>query len=167
MNKALILVILIIMVIFIWESSTKKVLELPYPQVFTQEGIKNKYFCEALLGTMIMAPAENIGKIKKGVKGEVFKGTDKISIEIRGDKLHFLTRASFEAGDAADENPWSIIYNDKHTVLAVDAIEKNLIVNVFALNKDTGIANWTKLRSADIITGNPDGQSYCLKCEPR
>jgi hypothetical protein len=164
---SLFFVSLIFMGVSIYKSSKEKVLEFPYPFILKLEGVHSKYYCEALLGTTIMSPAMTIGDIKKGVQGKVFKGTDKLSIEIKDDKLYFLTKASFEAGDSRDENPFTIIYNDEHKVLAIDKIDESLIVNVFTLNKDTGVANWAKIRNEGFLTGNPDTQSYCLKCEPR
>ena len=39
--------------------------------------------------------------------------------------------------------------------------------HVFALNRKTGIAVWSKSRSKGLLTLNPDVQSYVLGCEPR
>jgi len=164
MNK---LVLLFIAIILLSGCEQKKVIEIPYPTTAKFKGSQDRYFCEALIGTQVYAPSETIGKINKGVIGEVFKGTDKISIKIEGNKLYFLTGASFEVGDTAEENPMNIIHNDSHILLAIDKIESNLIVSVFTLNKDTGIGNWSKIKPYGLLTGNPDSQSYCLKCESR
>ncbi len=163
----LLLLSIVIISFVLWKSSQQKVLEIPYPYIFKSETIPNKYCCETSVGTDLDAAVQYVGGIKYDVRGKVFKATDKLSIEFKDDKLYCLTKASFEAGDSRDENPFNIIYNDEHKVLAIDEIDANLIVNVFTLNKDTGIGNWAKIRADGFLTGNPDSQSYCLKCWPQ
>ncbi len=166
-QKFVLVSLVIVGSMIIWNNSKSKSINLPYPYIYASQGSNARYYCEALLGTFIHSPSKNLGLIKKGIHAEVFKATDKISIKIEGNKMLFLTYASFEAGDTANENPYNIIYNDAHKILAIDQIESNLIVSIFTLNKDTGIANWSKIKPNGLFTGNPDSQSYCLKCEPR
>lgn len=150
-------------------NMNEKVLKFPHPYILNMGTNATKYSCDAIVGSRIEAVSkgDHINK-KIGVLGKLFKGTDKIIIEIKGNKLHFLTRASFEAGDSIDSNPFNIVYNNNHQLLAIDVdnIGVGVTANVFALNKDTGIAVWSKTQLQEFFTKNPNSQSYCLACNP-
>ena len=134
-----------IVCLFGCKESSEKLVVMPYPEMHKLSGEVNKYYCEAMVGAWVMAPSDDIGKIKKGVRSVAFRGTDKASVEINGDKLYFQTGASFEAGVSRD--PFEVIHNDPHKVFAIERIDSGLTIHIFALNKDTGIATWTKATS--------------------
>jgi len=127
--------------------------------------IGDNFFCSAVLGSSLYTDDAN----DSWVKGTLFDGTDRITIKVEGDKLRFLTQASFELGDVGDESPFDVLINDDGQVVAIDydVVGKNASTNVFALNRKTGIAVWSKSRSKGLLTLNPDVQSYVLGCESR
>jgi len=129
--------------------------------------LENKLFCSAVLGSSLQTESREQAK-DAGIKGTLFDATDRIAIEVVDDKLHFLTRAMFEAGDVKDESPFSVLVNDEAQLVAMDYdVDRGVFINVFSLNRKTGIAVWSKSRSIDFLTRNPDIQSYVLSCEPR
>lgn len=137
--------------------------QLPFP--FTSELMdKINYSCESLVGTSMYGQDEK--SYGKGIFAEIFKGTDKIAIEINNDKLYFLTKAALESGIARDEEPFTIIKNTNNQLIAIDSrIDKPAQdINIFALNKTNGIAVWTKTSSDYFPTKNPAAQSYYLVC---
>jgi hypothetical protein len=103
------------------------------------------------------------------VKGTLFDGTDRVAMKVDGDKLHVLTKASFEVGDIENDNPFSVLVNDEEHVVAIDHdLIRDTSIGTFALNRKTGVAVWSKSRPKGFLnTVNPDNQSYILGCEPR
>jgi len=150
-------------------SASQKVLEFPYPSKLAIDFQANNFFCKAIVGSRLEAAPKKVGNVKKGVRGQLFKGTDRLAIEIDGDDLHLLTRASFDAGQPRDDSPFTIIQHSNNQIVAYDIDDSitGKVIHIFSLNTKTGIAVWTKQRSNDILTQNPDVQSYCLRCEIR
>lgn len=129
--------------------------------------IEDNFFCSAILGSSLYTESRKEVE-DSGIKGMLFDATDRIAIKVEGDKLRFLSKASFEAGDVEDESPFSVLVNDAEQVVAIDYdIGRGVFINTFALNRKTGIAVWSKSRSVDFLTLNPDNQSLVLSCEPR
>lgn len=127
--------------------------------------IGDNFFCSAVLGSLLYTEDAKDGEII----GTLFDGTDRIAMKVDGGKLHFLTKASFEAGDVGDENPFSVLVNDDERVVAIDHdLVRDVSISTFALNRKTGVAVWSKSRPNGFLdTLNPDNQSYLLSCEPR
>jgi len=119
--------------------------------------------CEAILSSYIWG-ANTIREEGK-IKASVSKGTDKIAIEMDDDRLYFLSSASQQTGTARGVE-WNIVKNtDKKTVAILFNSENTFPnYNLFILNKETGIAIWTKSREDYIASDNPDTQSYYLIC---
>ena len=159
---------LLTVILTVQVGSCDEQLKLPYPNTLA-EGIQtNHYFCKALMGSSLVADSGRIISKGRGVLGKLFEGTDEMSIQIKGDKLHFLTRASFESGLTEDDSPFEIIVNNDKELTAIDIDEGvGTFVNVFTLNKETNIAVWSKVRSRQILTQDPDVQSYVLECLPQ
>ncbi len=134
-------------------------LQFPYTMKPVSE---TQFSCESLISTFIHG---GNNAIEKGVYGELNKGTDKIAIEIEGDKLYFLTRASVEVGTAKGE-PWNIVKNSGDRVVALynGLDQMGTDINLFILNKKNGIAVWTKTNSDLFGTENPGAQSFYLVC---
>ena len=105
------------------------------------------------------------------------KGTDKLSIEIKDKTMSLITRASVGAGIAVPGEDYEIIQNDKKVLLGIwfhynkappnDAFHR-LNVETFLLNKQSGLAIWTKSNSRPNIFIDerpiPEVQSYFLLC---
>ena len=77
--------------------------QFPYTQKLSDT---NKFSCDAMISTMLYGANNNVGE--KGVFGTMSPGTDKIGIQIEGDKLYFLTGAAakiaVESGSAKSED---------------------------------------------------------------
>jgi hypothetical protein len=102
----------------------------------------------------------------KGILAELNKGTDKISIEIEGNALYFLTGASFKAGQVRPA-PCRIMHNTDEQVLAICPTSSTFgfTVDTITINRKTGFAVWTKTRSNDLFSGeNPSAQTFYLIC---
>jgi len=119
--------------------------------------------CEAIVSAVLYANTIQ----NKGIYGQLFEGTDKVSIRIEGNILHFLSGASFETGEAKAAQ-FKILHKSNEQVLGVLTQETPLgyTVDIFTLNKNNGMAVWTKTRSSDLLSGGtPSGQSFYLKCK--
>ena len=115
--------------------------------------------CEAVVSTGLYA--NTIGE--KRILAELARGTDKISIQVDGDVLYFLTRAGFNLGEATGAK-FQVLQNSEEQIQAISS-EGGNTVDVFTLNKKTGLAIWTKARSIDLFSGgNPSAQSFYLMC---
>ncbi len=127
--------------------------------------IGDNFFCSAILGSLLYTDDAN----DRAVKGKLFDATDRVAMKVDGDKLHVLTKASFEVGNIENDNPFSVLVNDEERVVAIDHdLVRDTSISTFALNRKTGVAVWSKSRPKGFLdTVNPDNQSYILSCEPR
>ena len=175
--------VLIVIFIFLWniqfiernlvckENKSIKTIRVPYPNVyFSKEAkISKSYYCTGLVSSTIEALKKDIVSEKSGVVGTVSIPSDEVSIEIEDKKLFVLSKASFKQG-VTRGTPFDIISDDGNKLLATfntDGVFSGQVVNIFALNRENGIAIWTRTRLDGFITGNPDVYSICFKCEPR
>ncbi len=79
--------------------------------------------------------------------------------------MSFLTRASVEAG-FAEGDLWTVLRDTPEALVAMHLFDGlfSSQVNVFALNKETGLAIWSKA-SPDFLTfGSPRGNVFYLQC---
>ena len=147
----------------IGETAEKKLtFPLPSPPTIPLKNF-TQCRCKAIVGSMLVADS----LAEKEVRGEVFTGTDEVSIEIKEKTLYFLSSASFEIG-AARPAEYSIVHNTESKILAVDGEPTNggYTVHVITINKENGLAVWTKTRASDLFSGgNPSAQSYLMKCQ--
>lgn len=168
MKRSRFVLIAVLVVVFMATARVAKTgreLEFPAPQKPLYK-IGNAIFCAAIIGSTLEAYTGVSSK--KCIRGNLFKGTDQVAIEVEGDALYFTTKAAFEAGQVRDKSPFKVLVNSESQLVAIDYDESlGAYINVFALNRRTGIAVWSKSRSRDFLTGNPDVQSYILSCEPR
>lgn len=119
--------------------------------------------CEAIVSAGLYANTIQ----NKEILGQLSKGTDKISIRIEGNILYFLSNASFETGEAKAAQ-FQILHKSDEQVLGVlnQETPQGYTVDIFTLNKNNGMAVWTKTRSSDLLSGGtPSGQSFYLKCK--
>ena len=161
-SMAVISTLLVVFAIFSTSLAVDKRLKFPLPH-FSPLVTADQCRCEAIVGAFLHANTTE----DKGVLGEVFKGTDKISLQIEGDILYFLSGASFKLGEAKPVL-FKIIHNSEEQVLAIlpEQTTFGYTVDIFTLNKKTGVAVWTKTRSYDSFSGGaPSAQSFYLKCK--
>lgn len=145
--------------VYLFKPNTIK---LPFPHT-TKPFTEYQYSCEALVGSFIRG-GDTV--FEKGVFAEVYKGTDKIAIEVEEDKMYFLTQASVGIGTAKGE-AWVIVKNTEDRLIAIynGLDERSGDFNLFIINKTNGIAVWTKTNSDLFGTNNPAVQSYYLICK--
>ena len=124
--------------------------------------IPNQCRCKAIVSSHLFA---NTIK-ERNISAQVKEGVDEISIEIEGNTLYFLTGASFNLGEAKAAK-FQVIYNTEEEVLAICPQQTaGYTVDIFTLNKKTGLAVWTKTRSFDLLSGStPSAQSFYLICK--
>ena len=106
-------------------EDSKKILKFSFPEA-SNPLQTNSYYCKDIVGSLIEAVTENmkhLPRLKKGIRGEVFKGTDAFSVKIDKDKLHIKTKLEFEMGDVGGSLPFSIIHNDDDNVVAIANFE--------------------------------------------
>jgi hypothetical protein len=124
----------------------------------------NQCKCKAIVSAALIADMIN----KSHISAELEKGTDNISIQIEGEKLHFLSGASFKLGEAKGAE-FQIIKNNDEQVVAVLVEETKIggvTIDIITFHKNTGLAVWTKTRSYDLFSGgSPSAQSFYLICK--
>lgn len=131
----------------------------------------NKLSCEAMISTLIYGSNNPVQE--RGVFGEMFKGTEKIAIQIEGDKMYLLTgtsaKVAVEAGSAKSENePWTVTRNDKDYitgVYSVNGVVTGNQIDVVIIKKSNGMGVWTKTSDGLLGYDTPDAQTFYLKCQ--
>jgi len=142
-------------------------IKLPFPYT-TSVDPSVGLSCEAVVGSLMYG--SNIREDEKGIHASLFKGTDKIAIELDDEgKFSFLTKASLEAGDAKSSENWTVLQNnDKFLIATLTAFEESVPIRNFAdmfyLNKENGMALWVKTSATSLFSNTPESQSYLLKC---
>lgn len=138
-----------------------KSLKIPFPYTIGVLG-QTSLSCESLMSARIIgSPVEYL---TDGIEGEVRKGTDKLAINIKGDgTISFLTQASVGAG-VAEGDLWSVLRDTSEDLVALLYDDVRGSVNVFALNKETGLAVWSKTRPDFLTFGSPYGSVLYLQC---
>jgi len=92
----------------------------------------------------------------------VGKGTDKIAMNIKGEKtLNFFSGASVEAGSSEGDN-FEIVQNDAQKLMAVWFNEK--FISTVVLNKTNGLGIWLKGNPDFFISGAPYGSVIYMVC---
>ena len=158
------LIVAVILISHIPSTSFAAGKELKFPLPKSQALITpNTCRCESIVSAVIYG--NTIGD--EGILAQLDKGTDKVSIEIEGDTLYFLTGASFKVGEARPAQ-CRIMHNTDEQILAVCPTPTNFgyTVDTITISRKTGLAVWTKTRSADLFSGgNPSAQSFYLICK--
>jgi hypothetical protein len=96
------------------------------------------------------------------------KGTDVVAIRIERKQLIFLTKVAFSAG-MAEGTPFPLIENDSEHLKALESFsEGNKMLESFVLNKNSGLAVWSRIRPAGYLGAikptAPDSQTVYLQC---
>lgn len=150
----------------IWKNlfSSKEGYDVKVAFPYTLDSIKTEnYACEALTGTYMYADKD------EGVVARASKGTDKLAVGVKGDKLKFLTQASLEIG-FVEGDEFDIIKNDGERLVAIySSLDQTLGgydgISVFILNKKNGIGIWSKTNQNQFLNDNPGTQGYQLHCK--
>lgn len=146
-------------------SSTDKVIKQSMP--FLQSIVSTELACEGLLDSYLGEDIDSMRAEDAKLSGTVGKATDTIAIKIdeQNKILTFLTKASVSAGTSSGV-PFRIISSTPKSITAVDLTEAYEVgrLNTFILNKENGLAIWTKTRDGFLGTDIPDSQSVLLIC---
>ena len=162
-----IILVPIVIVLFLFGSLPQvvaggKELKVPLPDLAPPLS-SDQCRCESLINASVYADTLS----QKNIVGTLSKGTDEINIEIKGNTLYFLSGASFKQGDVSPAE-FRVVHNTDSQVLAICSQEtgNGYTVDIFALNKENGIAVWTKTRSYDLFSGgHPLGYCIYLNCK--
>lgn len=158
--KIIITVIVVIVFTYLLNAFSSKKLKIDYP--YTQNVSKSASFaCTSLISADIIGSP--IDYLTNGIEGTLNKGTDKIAISIKDKQtLSFLTAASVEAG-TSEGDLWKILKNDNKELVAIlyDPIFGS--INTLALNKESGLAVWSKARPT-FITYDAYGSIIYMRC---
>lgn len=140
-------------------------IKISYPFTFKHYG--NDYACEGLIVQGIYTDDGAIDKSRKGIyANNSTENLDTIAISINGDKLDFTTGAGVKAG-ITHGTPLKIIENSDKTLAAIDRDETGLAtpVDVFTMNKDTGLALWSRSLKTGLLTSkDPTSETEYLIC---
>lgn len=121
-NKIIIVVFVILTIVAGGYFYSQKIsgsdasLKVPFPYTFSVEN-NTSFACESLLSANIIASPEKY--LTNGVEGDVAKGTDKVAMNIKNDKiLNFLAGASVDIGTSEGDN-FTIVENNGQKFIAV------------------------------------------------
>ena len=145
---------------------------LPDARVAKRESLA----CEALLSTSIARAQPTVAdalelsvagveKLPKRLEAKSTAGTGKIAVQIKEQVLRFITTASLDAGETSAAE-FQILKNTPEWLYAV-ALHEGLngdTLSSFVLNKELGLAIWTKSRPMFFMVAQPDTQSHYLRC---
>lgn len=93
-------------------------------------------------------------------------GTDKLALEITGETMRLMTRASLERGNTS-ATELTVVLNDAEQIVAF-AMPESIptgSANSIVVNKKTGFGVWTRTRAAGIFADVPDSQTHYLRCK--
>jgi hypothetical protein len=124
-----------------------------------------EYF--AVTETSLLKPDSEIDELieRRQLSAVAATGTDTLAIEIDGKNVKFITRASVEMGQASPST-FTITRNNESVLIAfaVDETLLGVTIDSLLLNRENGLAVWTKSRSASIMGDQPMTQSLYLRC---
>lgn len=158
--KIVIAIIAIVIFVYLVNILSPKKLRIGYPYI--QNVSKNTEFaCASLMSADIIA--SSVDYLTNGVEGTLNKGTDKIAINIKDKQtISFLTARSVEAG-TSEGDLWTILKNDEKELVAISHDPIFGSVNTLALNKENGLAIWSKIRPT-FITYDAYGSLIYMRC---
>ena len=158
--RVVIAIVAMIVFVYLFDSLSPKKLKIDYP--YTQNVSNNTSFsCTSLMSAYITG--SSLEYLGNEIEGTLSKGTDKIAISIKDKQnLSFLTAASVEAG-TSEGDLWKILKNDNKELVAIlyDPIFGS--INTLTLNKESGLAVWSKTRPT-FITYDAYGSIIYMRC---
>ena len=122
-------------------------------------GAKRVLTCLSLMETDLTASRD--ATLVNGIEGKVSSGQDGVSLSIKnGSTVEFLSGAGAKAGGGAAT--FQIVRNDAAQMAAYFFDGQSM--SSLVLNKDNGLAIWSKIRSTFPIYDAPTGSSSFLVC---
>lgn len=142
---------------------------VPFPKV-TVDYHAHNFFCNAALGTVLQGTSRtsksvSLGVEKAEISAKAYHASDRIVVEISGRKLYMFNRDEFERGKTTRDFPFEIIENSETNLVAIaTGIIEPKGVNIFTLNRKTGIASWTVVMSVNPLSDSPRIDAMYLSC---
>lgn len=141
-------------------ASAEKTIKIKYPSTNNVSALSS-LSCNAVMYAGIWGELD-------GIEGQIEEAKDILAIKIKDDETMLLiTKASVEVG-IAEPAEFQIVKNDKEVLLAVEYHESALgspSLGTFILNKETGLAIWTRNEPTYMLLGKPVTQSHYLICK--
>lgn len=138
------------------------VLVKPYPVTLGVEN-QSEIACKAQASAFLEAHKDSITREEDGIKASVKDGTDEVTLNIEGDTVKFLTRASFQAG-TLDGASFQVVRNDSKYLIAALTYKDNTGIETIIVEKESGLGTWVRNEANSFATNNPDVQAYYLVC---
>jgi len=162
LKTVLIVIVLGLVVYFVLNySPADKKLKINYPTTYNVSE-QVSWGCESLIDANIIG--SKLEYLTGGIEGELNKGTDKLGISIKDDgTMTFLTKAALEIGTTEGDS-FVIMENTEKLLTAVLYNKLSSQFNTFSLNKENGLAVWTKGQPDFMTYGSPYGQVVYLIC---
>lgn len=130
-------------------------------------GENSQLSCSAIMGATLFPNPNWEEREAESIEGTLFtKDETKVAIDIGEDTIKFLSATSVEVG-ISQPAEFLIIRNDEKSLVAVYPENDVAIdpgINTFVLNKESGLATWTKSKPAFLTTPLPDTQVYYMEC---
>jgi hypothetical protein len=134
-------------------------LAVAFPPVRSVAG-KRAFTCLSLMETDLTASADR--SLADGIEGKVTPGKNGVFLSITNDStLTFLSDAAAKSGET-DGAKFKIISDDRAELVAY--FFDGVCLSSFVLNRDTGLAIWSKIRSTFPVYDAPTESSSYLVC---
>lgn len=122
----------------------------------------DSFSCKSLMAADIIGDNSGTLKDKKGIHGSISAGTDSVAMKVKDeDTLLFITGTAVEVG-TAEGDEFSIIQNNNDFLMAV--ANHGQAISTVVINKDNGLAVWTKGNPDFFGYGAPFGLITYMKC---
>ena len=162
-EKYFFLILLIIVFINNESLAKEKKFKYQFPKV-NKILIPPMFKCKSIVYSYV-GVTQNWKANKKEITSEIGDGTDELSIQIEGDALYLMTAASFRVRFSRPAK-YNIIKNTDKKIIAVYFDMTESSIDIFAINKDTGLAVWSRTSSCNILYwDNPSTDWNYLLCK--
>lgn len=128
------------------------------PSSYSDESLTTGLSCESIASNLLVVKNEK----NKTIESEIIKGTDKMSVKLKNNKLQFLTSAAVGAG-MTEGDELTIIQNNSKYLTAYGEFTYGGM-DSFVLNKETGKAIWSKSQPNYILANDVENQTFLLNC---
>ena len=117
--------------------------------------------CTGLLNTSIYGQSSDAYGGEASIYGNLEMGQDKLAVSIEGEMLYMSTEADLSVGRAKSEK-WLLVQNEDDKAVAFWFNEN--ASSLFTLNKNNGLAVWSKNYADFFGRSTPYGQVIYLSC---
>lgn len=128
------------------------------PSSYSNARLTTGINCESIVSNLLIVKSEK----NKTIESEIIKGTDKISVKLKNNKLKFLTSAAVGSG-VTEGDEMTIIQNNNKYLTAYGEFTYGGM-DSFVLNKETGKAIWSKSQPNYILANDVENQTFLLDC---